>query len=90
MPWYERYSTTQHRLRQLYRDPITNQTKWGVVIAPEGGIMGVHSSSSATPIKRANLDTPINHSKRRQNIPSGCLPIARKTSPRIHPDSILD
>ena len=51
----ERYVTPQHYLRKLYRDPITNLPQWGVIAAPEGGIMGVHSQSDATPIKNANF-----------------------------------
>jgi hypothetical protein len=52
---YERYITPQHCLRKLYLDPITNQAKWGLVMAPEGGIVGVHSLSEATPIKSGNF-----------------------------------
>jgi type II secretory pathway pseudopilin PulG len=51
----ERYLTPQHYLRKIYRDPIINQTQWGLVMAPEGGIMGVHSLSDAVPIKNANF-----------------------------------
>lgn len=46
-----RYNPPQHYLRRLYRDPITNQRQWGITLAPEGGIMGVHSLSDAVPIK---------------------------------------
>lgn len=52
----ERYNTSQHYLRKLYRDPITNQTQWGLVVSPEGGIMGVHSLSSKRTIKTAEFD----------------------------------
>ena len=52
----ERYNPPQHYLRKLYRDPVTNLQKWGLIIAPEGGIMGVHSLSDAAPLKRANFD----------------------------------
>jgi len=51
----ERYNTPQHYLRKLYRDPITNQDQWGLIMAPEGGIMGVHSLSNAQPIKVAEF-----------------------------------
>lgn len=51
----ERYSTPQHYLRKLYRDPITNRLQWGLVMAPEGGIMGVHSLSDAQPVKVAGF-----------------------------------
>jgi len=52
----ERYGTPQHYLRKLYRDPITNQAQWGLVISPDGGIMGVHSFSDDRPIKTAEFD----------------------------------
>lgn len=51
-----RYNPPQHYLRKLYRDPVTNSQQWGPIIAPEGGIMGVHSLSDATTLKRANFD----------------------------------
>ncbi len=51
-----RYNPPQHYLRQLYRDPILNQKQWGIVAAPQGGIMGVHSLSDAFPIKSTNFD----------------------------------
>lgn len=52
----ERFSTPQHYLRKLYRDPITNKTQWGLVMTPEGGIMGVYSLSNERPIKTAEFD----------------------------------
>ena len=52
----DRYNPPQHYLRKLYRDPITNQSQWGLMMAPEGGIMGMHSLSDATAIKSANFD----------------------------------
>ncbi len=50
-----RYNPPQHYLRKLYRDPILNQKQWGIIAAPEGGIMGVHSLSYASPIKTTNF-----------------------------------
>jgi type II secretory pathway pseudopilin PulG len=50
-----RYNPPQHYLRKLYRDPIMNQKQWGIITAPEGGIMGVRSLSDATPIKTTNF-----------------------------------
>ncbi len=48
-PGIERY------LRRLYPDPLTNSDDWGLVKAPDGGIMGVHSRSEDRPIKAANF-----------------------------------
>jgi type II secretory pathway pseudopilin PulG len=50
-----RYDPPQHYLRKLYRDPILNQKEWGIIPAPGGGIMGVHSLSVARPIKQTNF-----------------------------------
>lgn len=49
MPGIRRY------LRRPYRDPLTNSEKWGLVMAPQGGIMGVYSLAEGTPIKQANF-----------------------------------
>jgi type II secretory pathway pseudopilin PulG len=50
-----RYPTPQRYLRRLYRDPITGTTDWGLVLAPDGGIQGVYSRSTAQPLKVANF-----------------------------------
>lgn len=39
----KRYTGVQRYLRQVYRDPLTADGVWGIVSAPDGGIMGVHS-----------------------------------------------
>lgn len=46
-----RYPNTIRHLRRLYRDPITGTTAWGIVQAPDGGVMGVYSLSEDAPIK---------------------------------------
>lgn len=51
-----RYNPAQHYLRKLYRDPMTKQKLWGTIMAPEGGIMGVHSLSNLKPIKIGGFD----------------------------------
>ena len=38
-------------LRKLYRDPITGDQNWGIVPAPDGGVMGVYSLSARRPVK---------------------------------------
>jgi type II secretory pathway pseudopilin PulG len=50
-----RKSGTERYLRQLYPDPITGKTDWGIVKAPDGGVMGVHSLSDKEPIKRSGF-----------------------------------
>jgi type II secretory pathway pseudopilin PulG len=46
-----RYPTVQRYLRRPYPDPVTGKAEWGLVEAPQGGIMGVYSLSEAPPIK---------------------------------------
>jgi type II secretory pathway pseudopilin PulG len=46
-----RYATAQRYLRRPYPDPMTGKAAWGLVEAPDGGIMGVYSLSEAPPIK---------------------------------------
>jgi type II secretory pathway pseudopilin PulG len=46
---------TERHLRTRYPDPITGKPEWGIVQAPDGGIMGVHSLSHATVIQSANF-----------------------------------
>ena len=48
-PGIERY------LRKLYPDPLTGKSEWGIVKAPDGGIMGVFSQSEDKPIKTAGF-----------------------------------
>ncbi|GGC87215.1 type II secretion system protein [Undibacterium terreum] len=46
-----RTSRISRHLRKAYVDPLTGSASWGVVAAPDGGIMGVYSLSTQTPIK---------------------------------------
>ena len=50
-----RYPMAVRHLRRVYRDPITNSIDWGLVEAPQGGIMGVYSKSEEKPIKSAGF-----------------------------------
>jgi type II secretory pathway pseudopilin PulG len=50
-----RYPMAVRHLRRIYRDPMTNSIDWGVVEAPQGGIMGVYSKSEEKPIKSAGF-----------------------------------
>ena len=43
-------------LRRLYPDPMTNAVDWVPVTAPNGGIMGVASSSKRAPLKTGQFD----------------------------------
>jgi type II secretory pathway pseudopilin PulG len=43
---------TLRHLRRLYADPLTGSAQWGLVKAPDGGIMGVFSEAQGRPLKR--------------------------------------
>jgi hypothetical protein len=46
-----RHLNVARYLRRIYRDPLTGKAEWGLIPAPSGGIMGVHSLSHAKPVK---------------------------------------
>jgi hypothetical protein len=50
-----RYLSVQRHLRRIYADPITSKTEWGLVPAPDGGIMGIYSKADAKPIRTVML-----------------------------------
>ena len=56
-----RHLSTRRYLRKLYRDPMSPSKEWGIVVSPQGGIMGVYSTSDITPLKQANFSS-ANHS----------------------------
>ncbi|HEX6733652.1 MAG TPA: type II secretion system protein [Azonexus sp.] len=55
-----RAPTTRRYLRRPYRDPLTNAREWGLLQAPQGGIMGVYSLSPERPIRQANYPAALN------------------------------
>lgn len=50
-----RFPFVRRHLRRLYRDPMTGSRRWGLVRAPEGGIMGVYSLSQQAVFKTAGF-----------------------------------
>lgn len=50
-----RRPTIERHLRKNFTDPITGKTEWGVIKAPDGGVMGVYSLSDQKPLKSANF-----------------------------------
>jgi type II secretory pathway pseudopilin PulG len=46
---------TVRHLRRIYLDPMSSQPEWGIVRAPDGGIMGVYSKSNERPIKQTGF-----------------------------------
>ncbi len=51
-----RYPMTRRYLRQIYLDPITNSTDWGLVKGASGEILGVYSKSEDQPVKQGNFE----------------------------------
>ena len=52
----KRYLSMQRYLRKIYADPVAGKLQWGIVAAPGGGVMGVHSLSDQRPVKSASFD----------------------------------
>ena len=52
----QRFVGIKRHLRQVYADPITRSTNWGLVIAAGGGLAGVYSLSEATPIRSGAIE----------------------------------
>lgn len=52
----KRFPAPRRHLRRVFVDPVTGKPEWGLVRAPEGGIMGVYSLSEREPLKRANFE----------------------------------
>lgn len=50
-----RWPGTRRHLRRVFADPVTRSTHWALILAPDGGIVGVHSRSDAVPLKRAHF-----------------------------------
>jgi type II secretory pathway pseudopilin PulG len=51
----QRSPQVKRYLRRVYEDPMTGAADWTLIRAPDGGIMGVASSSLQEPIKRQNF-----------------------------------
>lgn len=50
-----RVVSMRRHLRRIPIDPTTGQAQWGLVAAPDGGVMGIHSLSAAAPRKQAGF-----------------------------------
>jgi len=51
-----RFLYPKRHLRQIYVDPMTGARDWKLVLAPQGGVMGVASTSDKKPMKTQRFD----------------------------------
>lgn len=51
-----RFLYPKRHLRQIYVDPMTGERDWKLVLAPQGGVMGVASYSEKKPVKTQRFD----------------------------------
>jgi len=51
----ERYLAIRRYLRKIPDDPLSRQSEWGLLAAPDGGVMGVYSRSDRTVFKTGNF-----------------------------------
>lgn len=75
----DRFLSPKRYLRQLYIDPVTRREGWGLIMAPGGGIMGIHSLSAQSPYKRENFK-PSNQSFENQKFYANWLFIYVQTA----------
>ena len=48
----DRSGVPRHHLRRLYVDPMTGDTRWGLIRLADGSVVGVHSLSERAPFVR--------------------------------------
>jgi len=63
----KRFAGTQRYLRRIYVDPMTGSRDWALLNAPDGGIIGVHSSYSGAPLKTDSFPEEYESFKNKQN-----------------------
>lgn len=56
----QRQLSLVRHLRRIYADPFSGKPEWGVVRAPDGGVMGVYSLSVRKPIKQDGFAPALN------------------------------
>jgi type II secretory pathway pseudopilin PulG len=50
-----RHPEVQRYLRKIYPDPMTGSAEWGLIVGPNGEILGVHSLSDDEPVKKSSF-----------------------------------
>ncbi|MCW5651993.1 MAG: type II secretion system protein [Ramlibacter sp.] len=54
-----RYVGTLRHIRRLYPDPVTRGLEWGLIESDDGGISGVFSQSTDSPIRTSAIDLGV-------------------------------
>jgi type II secretory pathway pseudopilin PulG len=87
-----RFPNVRHHLRAIYEDPITNSTRWGVIVAPGGGIAGVYSLSGEAPIKVAEFSQDLKFFEEAQTYRDWVFSVlpATQSTVRMPVDDALD
>ncbi|WP_126446451.1 type II secretion system protein [Sulfuricystis multivorans] len=50
-----RHPGTKRHLRRIYPDPLTGNKTWGVVRAPDGRVLGIHSLDTTPTLRRSGF-----------------------------------
>lgn len=51
-----RFPTPKRHLRQIYADPLTGRSEWGLLREPGGTIVAVYSTADGAPIQRSGFE----------------------------------
>ena len=64
-----RFPNPRRHLRKIFVDPVTGKAEWGIVyLGDKVGVIGVHSLSTAKPLKVANFDIRFQNMENRKLI----------------------
>jgi len=77
-----RFPGVRRHLRRIYLDPMTGRADWEVLLAPQGGIVGVRSRSLERPLKQDGFrprDAGFEGATRYSDWEFSVLPVAKKS-----------
>ncbi len=66
-----RFGSPRRYLRKIFVDPLTGKASWGLVSAPDGGVLGVYSLAEETPIRMADFPDAWANLKGKRRRPPG-------------------
>ncbi len=79
-----RSSAPRRYLRQVYEDPITRSTEWGLIRNPQGRIVGVHSRAKGVPLKTGKFGARVHELRSRGDaMPIGASAQLPSRAPRL-------